>query len=147
MNQRPLRVASNASPTFDAASTQAYALARGLWPAEPASNDLRHALAELVQKHDAANPAAQIAFTAEAACTHCHCPCSAHAFGIAREAPVNAEKHAQAKCITVTLECRPPQLTLTVMTTASAVTTRRLPRAYVRRTKVLGCALWPTGRA
>lgn len=99
---------------LDGASTQAYALARGLWPVEPASNDLRHALAELVQQHDAANPATRIAFAAEAACTHCHSPCTAHAFGIAREALINAEKHAHAKCITVTLECSPPQLTLTV---------------------------------
>lgn len=99
---------------LDGAGTQAYALARGLWPAEPATNDLRHALAELVQQHAAANRSTRIEFAAGTGCAHCHCPSVAHAFGIAREALINAERHANARCITVALECGAQQLTLTV---------------------------------
>ena len=92
------------SSVLDMSVGHAYDLSRGLWPVEAGSGDLCKALSELVQKHRDTSPI-PIELVVQSGCGQCDCINAAHIHSIAREAIVNAVKHANPQRICVCLTC------------------------------------------
>lgn len=103
------------SALLDEAVDHARDLAHGLWPIDPESDDAMATLTALVQ-HLRETSGITIELHAVNRCAHCYAPHAAQIYGIAREAIVNAIKHAAPTRIDVTLDCSAgPVTTLTVV--------------------------------
>ena len=90
---------------LDTSVNHAYDLSHGLWPTKADSQNLRQTLSELIRKYRESNHHIPIALEFEGNCDECLCANTEHAHSIAREAIVNALKHAQPGRITVRLNC------------------------------------------
>ena len=83
----------------------AYDLSRGLWPVEHAGDDAHASLEELCRRFAQSSDMA-VDFVEQRGCAACANPGITQLYRIAQEALANAVKHAQAKRIRVTLDCK-----------------------------------------
>lgn len=99
---------------LDTSVEQAYDLSHGLWPVETGGGDLRQALGALAAtRSETGGVPVTLEFSPH--CERCRCANAAHVHSIAREAVVNATKHARAQGIVVRLDCHEgTRTTLTV---------------------------------
>ena len=84
----------------------AYRLSRGLWSLGPESGDIGQALSTLARTQSEAS-GIPIELTLNPACAQCSATHAPQIYGIAREAVVNAIKHARPQRIDIALDCRP----------------------------------------
>ena len=84
----------------------AYRLSRGLWSLGPESSDIGQALSTLARTQSEAS-GIPIELTLNPACAQCSATHAPQIYGIAREAVVNAIKHARPQRIDIALDCRP----------------------------------------
>ena len=105
---------SEISLLLEESVSQAYALSRGLWPAEHAVGDIGPSLAELARRAGEAS-GVQIGYFENLACVPCRNGHLVQFYRIAQEAVANAVKHARPGHIAVSLGCGTNrQLVLTV---------------------------------
>ena len=83
---------------------QAYDLSHGLWPVEAGGGDLCQSLAALVATR-AETSGIPVTLELKPRCERCRCANASHIHSIAREAVVNAIKHARPQHIVVRLDC------------------------------------------
>ena len=83
----------------------AYRLSRGLWSLGPESDDIGKALGALARTQTETS-GIPISVTRHPACAECQAPHAPQIYGIAREALVNAIKHARPSKIELELDCR-----------------------------------------
>ena len=121
------------SSILEDAVEYAYDLSRGLWPVESVSNNLSESLAALATRQ-AQGSSVRINFSHTHGCRVCECLHAAHMHSIAREAIVNARKHARPQHIEVELHCHPGDgAVLTVSDDGQGVERRVKPREQERR--------------
>lgn len=100
---------------LDTSVGQAYNLSHGLWPVDTGGGDLCQALGALAATRGETG-GIPVTLELNLHCEHCRCATAAHAHSIAREAVVNAVKHAHAQRIIVRLDCHEgTRTTLTVL--------------------------------